>query len=67
MPAFSKSNKIKEFIAPKMTDISAFLDNNRKLAVYTGGDIRRLYRYLDIIGSPTTLNTSGQFSNNFGP
>ena len=51
----------------KMTDIITFLDKNEKKAVYTGVDIHGLYRYLEIIGSPTTLTTSGQRSNNFCP
>ena len=50
-----------------MTDLSTFPDNNQKLAVYTGGDIRGLYRYIEIIGSPTTMTASGQRSHNFGP
>ena len=29
--------------------------------------MRGIYRYLEIIGSPTTLTTSGQRSHNFGP
>ena len=50
-----------------MIDLITFLDNNGKSAVYTGGNIRGLYRYLEMIGSPTTLTTSGQRSHNFGP
>ena len=50
-----------------MTYIITFLDNNRKYAVYTGGYIHGIYRYLEIIGDPTTLTTSGQRSHNFGP
>ena len=30
MKALSNSNKLKEFIAPKMTDIIKFLENNGK-------------------------------------
>ena len=36
MKALSNSNKLKEFIAPKMTDIIKFLENNGKSDVYTG-------------------------------
>ena len=36
MQAFSKSNKLKAFIAPDMTNIIIFLDKNGKYAVYTG-------------------------------
>ena len=46
MNEFSKSDKIKAFIATKMTDIIIFLENNLKSAVYTGGYIHGLYRYL---------------------
>ena len=51
-----------------MTDIITFLDDNGKSSVYKGGDIHGIYRYLEIIGAPTTLlNTSGQRSHYFGP
>ena len=50
-----------------MTDLITFLENNGKPDVYTGGNFHVMYRYLEIIGSPTTLNTSGQRSHNFGP
>ena len=46
MKALSKSEKTKEFIAPNMTDIITFLDNNGKSAVYIGGNIRGIYCYL---------------------
>ena len=36
MKAFSKSDKMEAFIAPNMTDLNTFLDNNGKYAVYTG-------------------------------
>ena len=49
-----------------MTDLTTLLDNSGKLAVYTGGNIHGLYRYPEMIGPPTTLNTSGQRSNYFG-
>ena len=67
MKALSKSDKIKTFIEPKMTDIDTFLDNNKKLDLYTGLNIRLLYCYLEMIGSPTTSTTSGQSSHHFGP
>ena len=35
MKAFPKSDKLKAFIVPKMTDIITFLEKNRKAAVYT--------------------------------
>ena len=63
----SKSDKLKEFIAPNMTYIITLLDNNGKASVYTGGYIHGIYRYLDMVGSPTTLNNSGQHSHNFSP
>ena len=51
----------------KMTDLTTLLDNNGKLAVYTDRSIHGLYHYLEMIGSPTTLTTSGQLSYHFGP
>ena len=50
----------------KMTDLTTLLDNNGKLAVYTGRNIHGLYHYLEMIVSPTTLTTSGQRSYHFG-
>ena len=67
MKALTNIEKLRDFIAPKMTDLITFLDNNGKYAVYTGGDIHGIYSYLESIGSPTTLTTSGQRSHNFGP
>ena len=43
MKTFSKIDKLKAFIAPKITDIITFVDNNVKLAVYTVGNIHGLY------------------------
>ena len=67
MKKLLKSDKLKSFIAPKMTYLITFLDNNRKSTVYAGGSIHGLYRYLEIIGAPTTFNASGQCSHNFFP
>ena len=67
MKALSKIDKLRAFVAPNMTDLITFLDNNRKSDVYTGGDIHGIYRYLEIIGAPTTLTASGQRSHNFSP
>ena len=67
MKEFSTSDKIKAFIATKITDLFTLLDNNIKLAVYTGGNLRGLYHYLEIIGALTTLTTSVQSYHNFGP
>ena len=67
MKAWSKRDKLKSCIAPKMTYLITFLDNNRKYAVYTGVNIHELYRYLEIIGSPTIFSTSGQQYRHFGP
>ena len=36
MKALTKSEKSRAFIAPKMTDLITFLDNNGKYAVYEG-------------------------------
>ena len=58
--ALSKSDKIKSFITPNITDIITFRDNNGKLYVYTGEYIHGLYRYLEMVGAPTTLTTSFQ-------
>ena len=67
MKELSKSDKLRYLIAPKMTDLTASLDNNEKSAVYTGGDIHGIYSYLEIIGAPTTLTNSVQRSHNFSP
>ena len=67
MKALTKSDKLRIFIASKMTYLITFLDKNGKSDVFTGGDIHGIYRYLEMIVSPTTLNTSGQHSHHFGP
>ena len=58
--SLSNIDKLKTLVAPKMTDLITFLENNGKYAVYTGGNINGIYHYLDMIGSPTTLTTSDQ-------
>ena len=50
-----------------MKYLTTYLDNNGKSAVYTGVNIHGLYLYLEIIGSPTKLTTSGQQFNHFDP
>ena len=50
-----------------MKYIITFFDNNVKSAVYTGGDIHRIYLYLEMIGALTTFTTSGQRSHHFSP
>ena len=67
MKALSNSDKPRAFIAPKMIDIITFLDNNQKSDVYTRGYIHLIYRYLEMIGDPTILTTSGQRSHHFSP
>ena len=67
MKELSKSNKLKALIATKMTDLIKFLDYNGKYAVYTGWNIRGLYRYLEMLGAPTTLTTSVHLSRRYGP
>ena len=47
--AFSKRDKLKEFIALKMTDIITFLERNGKLAIYTGGNTHDIYSYIEMI------------------
>ena len=49
-----------------MPYFTTLLDNNGKLAVYTGGNINGLYNYLEMIGSPTTLTNPAQRSHHFG-
>ena len=66
MKSLSKSDKIKTLIAPKMIDLITLFDNNGISAVYTGEDIHGIYRYLEMIGSTTTLNNSSQCSHHFG-
>ena len=65
MKSLSNCYKLKLYVAPKITDIINFLDNNGKSAVYMGVNIRVICLYLDIIGDPTTLTTSGQHSHHF--
>ena len=48
-----------------MIDLITFLDNNVRLAIYTGGNIHELYRYLEIIGDPTNLTSSVQCYHHF--
>ena len=67
MKELPKSNKIKSFVVPKMTDPIIFLDKNVKSFVYTGRNIHKLYWCLEIIGSPTTWTTSGRCYHSFGP
>ena len=50
-----------------MADLITFLDNNRKLAVYTRVNIHGIYCYIEIIGSQTTFTTSCQRYHHFGP
>ena len=64
--ALKNSEKLKAFIAPKMTDLITFIDKNGKSDVYDGGDIHGIYRYLEMIGAPTTLTTSGHHYHHFG-
>ena len=66
MKAFSKREKLKSFISPKMTDMITFLDKNEKSDLYIGGNIHRLYYYLEMIGYQSALTTSVQRSHNFG-
>ena len=65
MKEFSKRDKLKALIVPKMTYLITLLENNGKSAVYTGLNIHGLYSYLDMIGDPTKLTTSGQRYHNF--
>ena len=67
MKALTKSEKLKPFIAQKMTDLITFLDKDGKSDVYDGGDIHGIYRYLEMIGYPTILTNSGQRFHHFGP
>ena len=67
MKALKKSEKLKAFIAPKMTDLITFIDKNGKSAVYDGGNINGIYRYLELIGAPTILTTSVHSSLHFVP
>ena len=67
LKALSNSDKPKYFIAPKMTDLITFPDNSEKSAVYTGGDICVICRYIDIIGAPTAFTTLVQLSHHFSP
>ena len=65
MKALTNSEKLKSFIAPNMTDLITFLDKNGKYSVYEGGYIHGIYSYIEMIGAPTTLTTSGHRSHHF--
>ena len=67
MTFFSNSNTLKAFIVSKMTYPTTLLDNNRKYAVYTGGNNNGIYCSLEMIGDPTTLTPSSQRSDHFCP
>ena len=67
MKALKKSEKLKAFMATKMTDLINFIDTIGKYTVYDGGDIHGIYRYLETIGAPTTLTTSSHRSNHYCP
>ena len=56
MISLSESDKLKEFVAPKITDLITFLDHHSKIAICTGENIHDLYNYLDMIGYSTNLN-----------
>ena len=66
MKALTNSEKLNAFIAQKMTDLVTFIDKNGKYAAYEEGDIHGIYRYLDMIGAPTTLTTSVNRPHHFG-
>ena len=67
MKALTNSEKLKAFMAPKITDLINFIDTKGKYAVYDGGDIHGIYHYLETIGAPTTLTTICHRSHHFGP
>ena len=46
MKSLPKSERIKAFIAPKMIYLITLPDKKVKYEVYTGGNIRGIYRYL---------------------
>ena len=48
------------------TSVRARTGPARKSAVYTEGNINGIYRYMEILGYPITLTTSGQRSHHFG-
>ena len=57
MKALTNSEKLKAFMVPKTTDLITCIDTNGKYAEYDGGDIHGIYRYIEMFGAPTTLNT----------
>ena len=65
MKEFSKSEKLKAFIVPKMIDHITFIDKNGKYDVYTGVNIHVIYFYIEMIGAPTTLTPSVQHYHHF--
>ena len=67
MKTLSNSENLKNLIAHNITYLVTLLDNNRKSAAYTGGNINGLYSYLEMNGSTTKLNTSERRPHNFRP
>ena len=67
MNQFSNIDKIRAFVAPNMTYLVTFLDNDGKPAVCTGGYICGIYSYMEMIGAPTKFTHSVQLSRNFSP
>ena len=49
MKSLSKIDKIKAFIAPKMTYLITFIDNSVKPAIFAGGNIHGIYCYLEMM------------------
>ena len=66
MKELPKSEKLKLFIAPKITYLITFLDNNGNASIYKGRNIHYLLRYPEIIGYPNNLNSSSRRYHCFG-
>ena len=65
MKALTKSERLKLFIASKMKNLITFIIKNGKSDDYDEEDIHGIYRYLEMIGTPTALTTSGHRSHTF--
>ena len=66
MKSLSKIDKLKAFSAPKMIDPITLFNKNGKPYIYTGWNINGINHYLEMIGTPTNLTSSGQISHYFG-
>ena len=61
----TKCYGLKAFVVPNFANLIAYLEHKGKEAFCSGRYTNDIYRYIDIIGAPITLNCSVQHSNYF--